>query len=374
MNRRSLLIVICIVFVAVLATAVITATDKQIPGLEQIGKAISKIKTFLGFQGDNFGKSVAAASEGTKERSGDIKILQAEILAGPYGKAPIQDVIKALSDIPGGPELHLVYQTLAVRKAEALPIIKQKLISGDWYEKFMITKLLRYCPWPETYQELLDLMKSKKDHWLARQGALYALGAIGKTEAGPDIATMLKDPDCPPGMQLVAISTLARIGYQEGVDSIRPYTNNKDIHIRLFASRALAELGQPVDREFLFTELKNPDYIVREEACGALGALKDEEVTHSLQVIAKEDKNEAVRISASQALIQQEIEGRTQPEKVLILKKDIETADRRTAVWIVQKFIDECGAEGLAYIQELAKRNDRIGEQAREIIIFSASQ
>ena len=374
MNRRSLLIIIFIVFLAASATAVITTTDKQIPGLEQIGKAVSRIKTFLGFQGDDFGKSVAAASEGVKEHSGDIKVLRAEILSGPYGKTPIQDVVKALSDIPGGPELQLVYQTLAVRKAEALSLVKEKLKTGNWFEKHMMTKLLSYSPWPETYQELLDLMKSKKDHWLGRQGALYALGAMGKTEAGPDIAALLKEPDCPSGVQLVAIFTLARIGYQDGADSIRPYLKSKDIHLQLFASYALAEMGQPVDREILISSLDNQDYLIRKEACRALGPLKGDDITEVLNKMAKYDKNEAVRIEASQALIQRNMEGVNTSEKLFIMEKALETADRFTAVWLIQKIMDECGTEGLVFVQELAKRDDGIGERARAFLIMNDAQ
>ena len=152
----------------------------------------------------------------------------------------------------GGSDVQVVFQALAFRKREALPAVKEMLRSGDTFEKHMVTKFLRLCPWPETKPELLALARETNEQWLPRQGALYALGALGYVSVGSELAVIPGEADCPKGVQLVAIATLARIGYKDGGSAIRPFLEDQDIHVRLFASRALCELGEPVNTDLLF--------------------------------------------------------------------------------------------------------------------------
>lgn len=295
------------------------------------------------------------------------------ILSSRYGTAPIRGVLRELSEATGGPDVQLIFQALALRKNEALPVVKERLRTGAMYEKHLLTKFLRLCPWPETKPELLALAGERGEQWLPRQGALYALGALGDVSVGPEVVAILRDPACPEGVRLVSIAALARIGYREGAAAIRPCTEDPDLHLRLFAWRALAELGEPVNRNFLSAALQNEEYLIRQEACEALAAAGGAGFSEKLQSIAQNDPHEAVRDAAAQALLQQEIRDLTPAQKLALLGRRLEGAERHNALWIIQTILAQCGAEGRAFVGTLASQNSRLGERASALLILSAN-
>lgn len=309
----------------------------------------------------------------TSVAAGILERQRSVILSSPYGTAPIKDVIRALKETSGGPDIQLLFQVLALRKQEALPLVKEGLQSGEMWEKHMLTKFLRICPWPETEPELLALAGAKGEEWLPRQGALYALGALGDVSVGPQVAAILREEGCPQGVELVAIGTLARIGYRDGAEAIRPFLEDPDMHLRLFASRALAELGQPVNREFLFSALQNGDYLIRQEACEALGAAGGADITEKLQMMATNDVHEAVRDAASQSLLQSQIRDLAPAEKLAMLRGSLEGAERHNASWILQTILAQCGAEGRAFVGTLAAQDSHVGERSLAFLLLSSN-
>ena len=215
---------------------------------------------------------------------------------------PIGELVDALSAMTGGQDQQLALQKVIVRKKEALPVVTGKLQSGAWFEKHMMTKLLRCSPWLETRVELECLAASETDHWLAREGAVYALAELGDASAGPAILAVLNGPETPLSVQRVAVAALARIGYTAALADLSLLTQHEDVRMRLFANRALAELGGTADKAFLLSCLGDGDFTVREDACGALAMVAGEDVAMALADRAAGDVNSAVRDAAAQAL------------------------------------------------------------------------
>ena len=293
------------------------------------------------------------------------------VLQTTYGTAPVGDLLRALAETGGGDEAQSIFQAMALRKAALLPAVKERLRTGTKYEKYMLTKFLRYCPWPETLPELMALASGATQHWLPRQGALHALGALGDKSAGPAVAEILRQPKCSTGVQLAVIAALARMQYREAADVIRPFTQSADIHQRLYAARALAEFGEPVDEAFLLASLENKDYVVRQEACGALGAAG---VTGKLGLVAVNDSHEAVRAAAAQAVLEHGMRGQPVAAKVEILRDALPDADRLTTTWIVRSMLAQGGDAGRAFVEELATHDDRLGERSRAYLILAAGR
>jgi len=298
---------------------------------------------------------------------------RAAILHSAYGTVPIEQVVRALVEAPGGPETQLILQALALRKAEALPLVKARLRAGEFWEQSMLTKFLRMCPWAETKEELFALATTKSEHWLPRQGALYALGSLGDASAGPEAVTILTDPDSRVNLRMAAISTIARVGFKDGSSHIRPFLEDDNIHVRLSATRALAELGDSVvNKEFLLSALQNQDYVVRQEASETLWAVAGQDVTAKLQAVATTDFSEAVRDAAAQSLLRRELQGRNDSERMAVLQSALERAERLTALWILRSMLEQGGEEGRAVVGELTTRGDRLGERARAYLIYSS--
>jgi hypothetical protein len=280
-------------------------------------------------------------------------------------------LIRSLSQVQGGAEVQATFQSLALQKADALPAVKERLLHGEMWEKFKLTKFLRYCPWPETRDDLVALASDNKQHWLPRQGALYALGALGDRTAGSSVAAILLESDCPAGVRLAAISALARIPYPEAADAIRLFTQDADIHLRLCAAWALAKFGEPVDQEFLLAALGNENYVVRQEACGALGAAG---MTEPLKGVAQHDPHQAVRLAASQALLQNAWRGQSVDGKMTVLRDALPGADRFMATWILRTMLGQGGAEGRAFLETLAADEGYLGERSRYYLVMAGSR
>jgi hypothetical protein len=298
---------------------------------------------------------------------------RALILNGPFGKMPIRDLLRALKDTPGGPETQLIFQALALRKEEALPLIKDRLTTGEMWEKHMLTKFLRLSPWPETKDALVALARSETEHWLPRQDAVFALGSLGDRSVGPDVLAVLNSLNPPLNLQMAAVSTLARIGFKEAIPAIAPLSQAENIHLRLFATRSLAELGESVDTDFLLSSLRNKDYVVRQEASETLWKVDGPDAMDALRAIAKEDFNEAVRDGASQAILKREMDGHDSSTKVEILRKTLDGVERLTALWILRTAVYDLGIEGQSFVEGIATRADFLGERARAYLIFASS-
>jgi len=297
---------------------------------------------------------------------------RAAILHSSYGTAPIEQVIRALIEVPGGSETQLIVQALALRKAEALPKVRAGLRTGEFWQKVMLTKFLVHCAWPETLPELLALARAEMEPLLARQGAISALGALGDAATGPALTAVLREPENPVGLQLAAIAALARTGYRDGTSVLRPFAQDADPHLRLFAIRALAELGEPVAPESIQSALHSDDYVVRLEACEALSALGGADLLETLQTAARSDVHEAVRDAATQALLTREIRGQTQAEKVSILQRAMADGRRLTSLWILRTLLREGGQEGRVLVETLGAEDTWLGERCRVHLILTA--
>lgn len=296
------------------------------------------------------------------------------LLKSRYGTVSIEELLRTLVETPGGPEIQLIFQALALRKQEALPVVKERLRRGEMWEKHMLTKFLRICPWQEAKAELLALALNETEHWLPRQGALYALGSLVDASIGSDVVVILNSPASSLNLQMAAISTLSRIGFKEGASAVTPFTQAENIHLRLFATRALAELGETIDKGFLLSALRSEDYVARQEASETLWKIDGQDVTDALRAVAKSDFNEAVRDGASQALLRREIAGRNSPEKVEILRKSLESAARLTALWILRTLLEEAGTEGRSFVEIVASRDDFLGERSRAYLVLADSK
>ncbi len=286
------------------------------------------------------------------------------------GRMPVSVLVRSLSEMTGGGDIQTARMALALRKAEALPLVKENLRIGDLWEKHALAKFLQASPWPETAGELLSLALDSGEHWLPRQSALYALGFLGDTSAGPALAAILSEPECPAGVRLAAMAALARLGCRDAVEAILPFAADEDIHTRLFAQYALARFGKDVDRDFLISALGDEDYLVRAEACEALAAAGGEDAVARLRVLSEGDPHQAVRIAAAKGRLSMETRDQPAAAKLDILKNALGSADRFTATWILRETLDACGEEGRAFLISLAGQEDAHGRAARNILVM----
>jgi len=277
--------------------------------------------------------------------------LRKSILDGQHGKKPIREVVDTLISTEG-PELQDVYLALALRKQESLPAILDKLKTGGPAAKRKITKLIRYTGLAETSPALLEIILSDNEHELSRIGALYALGAIGDKSAGPVIALLLGRSGRGKTETRIMIATLARLNYQQAVPKIRQYSDDKDPLVRIFAIRALADLGEKPPIDFLLESFDSEDFVIREAACGALGSCGGAESITRLTELAQRDPIGSVREEAQVSLLRLQAAGMNELERSKLLEALIGQPEKKVRAWAICSLAVECGNPGKAVLRK----------------------
>jgi len=296
--------------------------------------------------------------------------LRQSTLAGQYGTMPIEQLVRVLVDHEG-PEIRDILLALGLRKDEALPVVKERLRSGEMYEKYKIGKFLAFHPWPEALPELLEIAANHGEHWLARMQALYGLAALGDPQAGPVLLSILDEADCAPVVQQLAICTAARIGSRDAVRSIRRFEKHDNVHVQLSALWALAQLGEPIDQEPILRAAHDEDYIVRQEACEILSLLDGDQITLALESLAKEDFNQSVRGAAQRGLFDRKLrKAGSFEERLAILQNALSSGHTDVSSWAVALLSKDYGPAGKELLRSVAVGNDWAAVRARELLLL----
>jgi len=182
----------------------------------------------------------------------------------------------------------------------------------------------------------------------------------------------LREPDTPVIVQMAAVAALSRMGYRDAISLLRPLARHQDIHLRLFAARALAEFGEPVDEAMVAEALGSDDYVVRLEAAEVLGATGAAGAAGTLRSMARNDFHGAVRDAATQALLRQQLRGKSRAGQLAVLRGALEGATRGTALWVIQTMLAEGGKEGRAEVEALGAKDNRLGERCRAHLVFTS--
>jgi len=290
-------------------------------------------------------------------------------MKGQYGRMSAERIVDAIL-VSQGPSLEQNYLALAARKPAVLPVVLQRLREGKAHEKRMMTKILRYVGWPEAVPTLIGIIESDTEHPLARIGSTYALGAIGDESAGPALLGVLRSPNRSVTEKGVAIASLARIGHREAVPAIRPYATDANIRMRIIAVRALAELGQKPDTKTLFEAVESNDYVVREEACAALGVVGGVDAMATLKTKAATDPHRAVRSQAGVALLSAEMIALPTTERIGFLEQSLADQDKQVRRWAVSTLATRCGEEGRSLLRKKAQQDSATGQVCRSTLLL----
>ena len=299
-----------------------------------------------------------------------VAVLRQSIIDGPYGRMPIEELVQHVPKTQGY-SLERAYLALALRKEEALPVVLETLRAGPPQEQRAMTKVLRYLGWSEAVPALIEVATSDTGHPLARTGSLYALGAIGDQAAGPALVRALQNAQRSLTEKGVTIAALARLGFRDAIPHIRPLTTHANIHLRLFALRAMAELGEDCDTKILVQALNHNDYLVRQEACAALGAVGRQATIAKLNEVADTDHHSSVRREAQIAILRITISKQPLAQRVNLLEQALVHKDGRIASWAISTLATRCGDQGRAVLREQAKQNSRIGHKSSVSLLMS---
>lgn len=296
--------------------------------------------------------------------------IRSEIVNGPDGTKPMGVIVSEFIKTEGS-SLEDKSLAMALRKQEALPILLQELDTGTPYDKRKVTKFLRMARWNETVPKLLEIATSDQEHELSRIAALHTLGSIGNKSIAQSLVPLLKKDNRGSTEKRIIIATLARLKYRPAISSIEPFINHENPLVRIFALRALAELGQSVDKKILFSFLESEDYVIRQETCGALGVIGGYDAIIKLQSMAQNDWHEAVRDAAQMALYEIEARGLKHAQQCTFYEQMALNSDKKISNWAIQKLAHECGENGKEMLRKLARHDTSQGRKSAVYLILS---
>jgi len=278
------------------------------------------------------------------DRAGVVALREA-VRTSPYagmGAAPLLEAFLGAE----GEAARLACAAMALRKDESLPAILEALRDGPVLRQHKVTKLVRYLRWREAVPALLEVASSDEAHWVARLGCLHALGATGDASAAPRVAALLDRA----GRQTVEVramlAVLARLGHRQSIPAIRRYVGHEEPLVRLYAIRALAELGEAPPIEEAMRAARAEDYVVREEACGVLGACGGREARARLDDLAATDPVASVRQEAHLSLFRMDAVALDDGERAALAERVLSDPAPRLRAWALRVLACECGARG----------------------------
>ena len=295
--------------------------------------------------------------------------LRQRLLNGPASDEPASRLIEKLVNAEGA-ELYDTYLAVALRRDEALPHIARTLTSAGPAAKRKITKLIRYTGITGTTPQLMDIIASQKEHPVSRIGAMYALGALGHKPAAPAMLRLLDDPSRSPTEKRVIIAVLAQLNHRPAVPAIRKFTTNDDELVRIFAIRALAELGDTPDIEPLLQSSRSPDFIVRQTACGALGSCPGPQAIETLTTLAADDFSQLVREQAQLGLVRIEAAAMDQDQMPEFLDILIDHPAKHVRAWAVRSLANEQGRRGQGVLRKALADGRREKERIAALLLI----
>lgn len=135
--------------------------------------------------------------------------------------------------------------------------------------------------------------------WIARENAVWALGALDNHKAVPVVMGSLRDAEAP--VRRRGAWALGALDASEAVTALVGALSDEDAGVRRQAAWALGAIGDRAGVDGLLKALNDSSPEVREQAAWALGAIGDSKATSGLAKALK-DSDARVRRQAAWAL------------------------------------------------------------------------
>jgi HEAT repeat protein len=135
--------------------------------------------------------------------------------------------------------------------------------------------------------------------WIARENAVWALGALDNHKAVPVVLSSLRDSEAP--VRRRGAWALGALDASEAVTALVGALTDEDAGVRRQAAWALGAIGDRAGVDGLLKALNDSSPDVREQAAWALGAIGDSKATPGLAKALK-DTDARVRRQAAWAL------------------------------------------------------------------------
>ncbi|HOI70020.1 MAG TPA: HEAT repeat domain-containing protein [Methanothrix sp.] len=154
---------------------------------------------------------------------------------------------------------------------------------------------------PKAVDPLINLLQDET-YILVRGQIAETLGKLNDTRAIPELESIVNNNIDPYSVKASSYGALVKLGQTEYLPFVIEALTNEDETVRTNAALDLGDIADPTTVDPLIKALRDEEYLVRGSAAVALGNIGDPKAIDALTYMAKNDENEANRVSAEEAL------------------------------------------------------------------------
>lgn len=256
-----------------------------------------------------------------------------------------------------------IFQSLIARRETALPILRQKLLTGSDVTKELALRIISEVRDAAALQTVLQVARDEVSD-LLRTRAWVTIGKIGDTRAVPMLRQALVTGDDPRVVQgmLFAIGAL---GSTEDLTVVRPWLSSDDALTRVQAAIAMAQLGSAEAESVILSATYSADPLITKRATEGLGHLNTIRARDRLKEIIDSPRG-VWKSYARIAVLSIDLRSLPHLERQEFLKRVIADPNDRVALWAVEQMAELPGTH--AFLKSLVEQGGGRGERAARLI------
>lgn len=277
-----------------------------------------------------------------------------EILQGPYGQMPAEELV-SLAIETRSPERQDMRIAMVIRKAEVLPVIKEKLQTGSLNEKHeLLTLIQNQLRWPETVSYIEPMVRDDSLPEQIRGRAARALAVFQHHEAIHDIRHLLTSSENIVA-KLLAARAIAVLGNSVSRNQFEDMLNDPSPFVQVTAAMCLGMLGSDVGLETAIA-LSNDEYFgIRRRAAEALSYINTPEALERLYQMREDDQSTSVQDECAAYISEVELSAMQRKDALKQLKEMFDPDNFSASQWAFMYMVNYFGIEAIDVLQKLAE-------------------
>lgn len=278
-------------------------------------------------------------------------------------------LVQALKSAPRD-DRAMIAAVLVARRAEALPILRESVRSGDRTEKLLACSLIAEMRDRDSVDTLLAATADPDVK--VRRRAATALRILADRRAAARLRQLVgSESDL--GVRKTALAALGRLGQRSDRGLIEPFLVHSDDGVRVVAAGALAMLGDQQGLELVIQATYAADPGVQKSATYGLGFFPAGAAGERLQAIL-DDPQGAWKSYALVALGERRLAAQTTAEQVATLAALASGRSRTLSEWAVDRLTDIGNADAAAALRKVRDRQTPVGAMAeRRLRVLEAT-
>jgi HEAT repeats len=269
-------------------------------------------------------------------------------------------LVQALKTAPRG-DRATIAAALVARRAQALPVLRESVRSGDRTEKLIACSLIAEMRDRDSVDSLLAATADPDVK--VRRRAATVLRILADRRSAARLRQLVRS-ESDLGVLKTALAALGRLGQRSDSPLIEPFLVHGDDGVRVVAAGALAMLGDQQGLDLVIQATYAADPGLQKSATYALGFFPSDAAGERLQAIL-DDPQGAWKSYALIALGERRLAAQTTAEQVATLAALANGRSRTLAEWAVDRLTDIGNADAADALRTVRDRQTPVGALAK---------